>query len=133
MPKVKKYNMKYIKYLFVTLLIIGNVVFSQEINNDEIKNNFGKLRAFDSTSKDLVGTSYIIEDFLPAKFVHLKGHVSLKSILVIVTTSYALNVHPDGFIICTLSPGRRVSFKYSKFYKILKAVQWAAFFCDIEE
>jgi len=67
MPKVKKHNMKYIKYLFVTLLIIGNVVFSQEINNDEIKNNFGKLRAFDSTSKDLVGTSYIVEDFLPAK------------------------------------------------------------------
>ena len=62
--------MKKLIPLLSVILIFSNLAFSQEITNDEIQNNFGKLRTFDSRPKDLVGSSYIIEAFLPAKLAN---------------------------------------------------------------
>lgn len=52
------------------LLLISYSIFSQEIRNEEIINQSTSLTQFDSRSKNLEGSQYISEEFLPAKLMN---------------------------------------------------------------
>lgn len=58
------------KWLLVILLFTSYSIFSQEIRNEEIINQSTSITQFDSRSKNLEGTQYITEEFLPAKLMN---------------------------------------------------------------
>ncbi len=58
------------KGLLVILLFTSYSIFSQEIRNEEIINQSTSITQFDSRSKNLEGTQYITEEFLPAKLMN---------------------------------------------------------------
>jgi hypothetical protein len=61
------------------ILLFSTVTFSQnDVTNEEISNHYGMMRLFDSRSKELVGTSYIQEDYFPAKFTNDETIFSVK-------------------------------------------------------
>ena len=58
-----------LKSLVAVTILSSTAVMSQEIETDETINISRSLTSFDSTSKKLVGSSYIQKEFLPAKVI----------------------------------------------------------------
>lgn len=58
-----------LKSLVIITLLGSNSIFSQQIEDDVVLNISRSVTNFDSRSKSLVGSSYIVEDFSPAKIL----------------------------------------------------------------
>ena len=58
-----------LKGLVAVTILSSTAVMSQEVENNETINVSRSVTSFDSTSKKLVGSSYIQKEFLPAKVI----------------------------------------------------------------
>lgn len=57
------------KSLIIITLLFNSSIFSQEVKNDEVINKSTSITSFDARPKNLVGSEYIIKEFLPAKLI----------------------------------------------------------------